>query len=290
MNTAEGKIVVGVDGTEQATRAVRWAAGLASARRLGLVLVHALRVEQIAYGGGIAGPTPLFDFLNEDGKRILDDAVEQARAVNKDLAVETLMPPDSPVPYLLDLSKTARMVVVGGAGESVFGSTISAVVSHADCPVAVVRGTAGPGEGPVVAGVDGSPLSEAALATAFEEASLRGVPLIAVHAWRDTTYDSPTSMARLVVQWESLQDEEERLLAQRLAGWQEKYPDVTIERVLVRDRPRHALLEWSEKAQLVVVGSRGRGGFAGLLLGSVSQALAHHAHCPVLVIRSKADR
>lgn len=290
MSTGAHKIVVGVDGAESALRAVRWAAGLASTRRLGLVIVHALRTEQLAYGGGIAGPTPLFDILAEDGERIVAEAVDEAHAVDATLTVETAMPPDSPVPYLLDSSKTARMIVVGGSGQSLLGSTVSALVSHAECPVLVLRGTTVLADSPVVAGVDGSPPSEQALAAAFEEASVRGVPLVAVHAWRDVTYESPTSMARLAVQWESLQEDEERLLAERLAGWQEKYPDVEIRRVLVRDRPRHALLDWSEKAQLVVVGSRGRGGFTGLLLGSVSQALAHHAKCPVLVVRPRAEQ
>jgi nucleotide-binding universal stress UspA family protein len=117
---------------------------------------------------------------------------------------------------------------------------------------------------------------------------LRSVPLIAVHAWSDVTYDDMYGTARIVAEWESLEEGEERLLAQRLAGWQEKYPDVEIRRDLVRDRPRHALLDWSMEAQLLVVGSRGRGGFRGMLLGSTSQALVQHAQCPVLVVRPES--
>lgn len=299
MNTAERKIVVGVDGTEPGLAAVRWAAAVAARRRLKLLIVHALRADQLAYGAGLAGPAPWYEALAEEGRRVLDEAAEQARAVSPETAVDTVMPTDSPAPYLIDASKSAALVVVGGTGRGFFneltlGSTASAVVAHAHCPVVVMRGkektTAYPAEGPVVVGIDGSPLSEHALEVAFEEASRRDARLVAVHAWRDVTYDDAYGMARLVVQWESLEEEERRLLAQRLAGWQEKYPDVEVERVLVQDQPRHVLLEWSTKAQLVVVGSRGRGGFTGQLLGSTSQALAHHAECPVMVVRPEKPR
>lgn len=294
MNTAGHKIVVGVDGAEPGRAAVRWAARVAAERRLGLLIVHALHLEQFAYGGGLAGPSPWFDDFAAEGQRVLDEAVAEAESAAPGVPVDTAMPTDSPAPYLIDASKTAAMVVVGGTGKGFFaemaiGSTAAAVLSHAHCPVMVLRSRKGtttyPDSGPVVVGIDGSPLSEQALETAFEEASRRNASLVAVHAWSDTTYDDVYGMARLVTQWESIEDEERRLLAERLAGWQEKYPGVAVERVLVRDHPRHTMLEWSAKAQLVVVGSRGRGGFTGLLLGSVSQALAHHAECPVLVVR-----
>ncbi|OXM45476.1 universal stress protein [Amycolatopsis alba] len=296
MSTTGLKIVVGVDGTEPGREAARWAARVAEQRGLGLLIVHALRVEQLSYGGGLAGPAPWFDVLAGEGERIIEEVVQQVRAVAPEVAVDTVMPADSPVPFLIDASKKAVMVVVGGTGRGFFsemtiGSTASAVIAHAHCPVVVIRGRKGtadyPKEGPVVVGVDGSPLSERALEIAFEEASWRNTGLVAVHAWRDVTYDDAFGMARLVVQWETIEDEEKRLLAQRLAGWGEKYPDVDVQRVLVRDKPRHTLLEWSAKAQLVLVGSRGHGGFTGQLLGSTSQALAHHAECPVMVVRTE---
>ncbi|MFK0251607.1 universal stress protein [Amycolatopsis azurea] len=299
MTAALNRIVVGVDGAEPGRAAVRWAAVRAAERGLGLLIVHALHVEQRAYGGGLAGPAPWFDVLAADGRRILDEAVELAGATVSGVRVDTLMPTDSPVAILVDVSKSAAMVVIGGTGKGFFremtiGSTASAIIAHAHCPVVVLRGRKGtanyPETGPVVVGVDGSPLSEQALAAAFEEASRRKASLVAVHAWSDVTYDDVYGMARLVTQWESIEGDERRLLAQRLAGWQEKYPDVAVERSLVRDRPRQVLLEWSAKAQLVVVGSRGRGGFTGLLLGSTSQALAHHAECPVMVVRPRPAR
>lgn len=295
MSVAGHQIVVGVDGGEPGRAAARWAAGYAGERGLGLLLVHALQMERFSYGGGLAGP-PWFDALAAEGQRVLDEAVAEAESAAPGVPVDTVMPPDSPAPFLIDASKSAAMLVVGGSGKGFFaqltiGSTASAVIAHAHCPVVVLRGRKGttsyPGGGPVVVGIDGSPLSERAVETAFEVASRRNAPLMAVHAWMDVTYDDAFGMARLATQWESLEDDERRLLAERLAGWQEKYPDVTVERVLVRDRPRQALLEWSAKAQLVVVGSRGRGGFTGLLLGSTSQALAQHAECPVMVVRPR---
>jgi nucleotide-binding universal stress UspA family protein len=164
------------------------------------------------------------------------------------------------------------------------GSPAVSVAAHGECPVVVVR--AGDDgvirtEGPVVAGVDGSPTSIRALGAAFDEASWRGARLVAVHSWQDSDY-VPEYVA---LGAEPAEEERARVLAESLAGWQEKYPDVEVERVVVKDRPRHQLLERSATAQLVVVGSRGRGGFKGLLLGSTSQALVYHAGCPVLVVR-----
>ena len=169
----------------------------------------------------------------------------------------------------------------GGFGTLVLGSVGSAAAAHAACPVVVVRGESTPTDGPVVVGVDGSRLSEAALAFAIDAAVRRGTSLVAVHAWQDAA--NPRVAA--LIDWKAVAAEEAAVLAERLAGWQEKHPDLTIERRVVRDSPAHELTALSEQAQLVVVGSRGRGGFAGLLLGSVSQALLRHAACPVAVVR-----
>ncbi|WP_020658890.1 universal stress protein [Amycolatopsis benzoatilytica] len=292
-------VLVGIDGSEGADEAVRWAARLAEGRDLELELVHCLQVAGLAYGGGLAGSDVLFEGMQKDGERIAAEARELALSIDPSLEVRTNVYTDSAAALLIDRSRKARMVVVGRTGTGGFtgmlvGATTSAVASHARCPVAVVRGRHGDGpvplDGPVAVGIDGSPNSEAAIATAFEEASFRGVPLVAVHAWVDVVYDSTASTARLMPQWETLQPNEERLLAERLAGWQEKYPDVEVQRRLVRDRPRHALLDESDRAQLVVVGSHGRGGFAGMLLGSTSQAMIHHASCPVLVVRPEPQR
>ncbi|MCU1683046.1 MAG: hypothetical protein JWQ81_3785 [Amycolatopsis sp.] len=294
MSTANRRIAVGVDGAEIGTLAVKWAAQVASERKLELVIVHLTHGEQFVYGGGLSGYPELLDAFREDGLRILEAAEEVAHSIDPALDLDTVLQMDSAARYLIELSSSVRMIVVGASGRSavtsaLLGSTASAVLSHAHCPVAVVRGRTESAmfvpDGPVVVGIDSSPFSEAALEIAFDEASIRAVPLIAVHAWTDAAIDEVYGMSRLSTWWETRADDERRLLAERLAGRQEKYPDVAVERVLARDNPRQVLLDYSAKAQLVVVGSRGRGGFRGLLLGSTSQGLAHHAKCPVLVVR-----
>jgi nucleotide-binding universal stress UspA family protein len=176
---------------------------------------------------------------------------------------------------------------LGAIGRRLLGSISWGLVHHAHCPVAVIHDE-DPlmpypvGQAAVVVGIDGSPASESATAIAFDEASRRGAELVAVHAWSDVTdYEIPD------VAWSTkMRERAEETLAERLAGWQERFPDVSVRRVVTHDRPSHALVEQSESAQLVVVGSHGRGGFAGMLLGSVSAAVAESARMPVLVARS----
>ncbi|MHA6781780.1 universal stress protein [Pseudonocardia saturnea] len=186
----------------------------------------------------------------------------------------------------------AQVVVIGDRGLSrveglLAGSVSVALTTHATCPVVVVRGPDRETVSlPVVVGVDGSPTSESAVGFAYEAAASRRVGLVAVHVWSETVADA--ELAALLDQ-QAIEDGEHRLLAERLAGWAEKFPDVVVERVVTRDGPAHALLAQASRAQLVVVGSRGRGEFAGLVLGSVSNALLHRAPCPVAVARPAPD-
>lgn len=295
-NIVGGRIVAGVDGSASALHATRWAADEAAHRRVPLRLVHAVYASALAYAGGIGLPQDVFDGMEADGHQWLAEAETAARQAHPELDVELVLQTTHPAPTLIDESKNARLVVLGSRGLGGFtgmlaGSTAVALVAHGHCPVAVIRGRtpdeAPPSAGPVVVGVDGSPASESALALAFDEASVRGADLVAVHTWIEISSQSAYAY-QFNVDWEASETRERELLAERMAGWQEKYPDVTVRRVVTRDQPVHSLLEHAADAQLLVVGSRGRGGFSGMLLGSTSQALIYHAPCPLLVVRPAA--
>ncbi|WP_199433761.1 universal stress protein [Qaidamihabitans albus] len=292
-----GPIVVGTDGSESATDAVLWAAEVAARRHRPLRIVHAFTAFQAFYGGALPPSAEVYDTLEAEGKSILAAAQHAAKDEGAG-AVETALLNSDAVPALVGESRSAGMVVLGASGRGGFadmlaGSTAVGVTSHAECPVVVIRrredGTPVRADGPVVVGVDGSPVSEEAIAVAFQEASLRNAPLVAVNAWLDVEYYSAFNEARVYFEGGPHEQDQERILAERLAGWQQTYPDVAVERVVVLDRPRHQLLERSRSASLLVVGSRGRGGFRGLLLGSTSQALIQHAQCPVIVVRHQKE-
>lgn len=291
-----GPVVVGVDGSPPALRAVRWAAREAAGHGVGLRVLHAIGVPEFFPGGAISPSTELFHLLEQDSENVLREAEVAAQEVAPGVDVRSESTTDPPVIALIEASSSARSVVLGESGRGAFtglllGSTTVTLAAHAHCPVIAVRGDVDRGvDAPVVVGVDGSELSEHALGCAFEQAAFRGVRLVAMHAYTDADAKAVFSEARMAHDWEPLDQAEERLLAERLAGWTERYPDVTVERDLVRSKPRERLLEWSESACLLVVGTRGRGGFSGLLLGSTSQALLHHAHCPVLVVRAHPER
>lgn len=284
-----GAVVVGVDGSDTAHRAVRWGAAEAGRRHLPLRLVTAFGWTA-EYPAGHPRPGERYrEVLLDRTRRMLVRAAEAAERQVPGIVVEQELVVGPPIAVLASEARDARLVVIGDRGLGgvtglLVGSVAVALAAHAACPVAVVRGDVTEPDAalPVVVGVDGSPTSEAALAYAYDAAATRGVPLVAVHTWWDVMIDP--AMAPLL-DWEAIEVDERVLLAERLAGWAEKYPDVTVQRIVARDRPARALLEQAAHAQLVVVGSRGRGGVAGLVLGSVGHALLHRAPCPVIVVR-----
>ncbi|MCM2392556.1 universal stress protein [Streptomyces albipurpureus] len=288
-----GPVVVGVDGSQSSLSAVDTAAHEAQIRGVGLHVVHAFIWPKMHVSLGPSAMGPADGGLRNLAVRTLDEAVARARAAAPDVEVTQDLITGEPLAVLEAQSRTASLVVVGSRGMGGFigllvGSTAVHLSTYGRCPVLVVRGAPDP-TGPVLLAADGSPQAEAAVGFAFAEASLRGADLVALHAWGSWSErgdDDPGHPDNLVDDLDRLQSTEERVLAEALSGWQAKYPDVTVRRQLVRNRPRQALIEASGAAQLLVVGARGRGGFAGLLLGSVSQAALHHANCPVAVVRA----
>jgi nucleotide-binding universal stress UspA family protein len=285
-------VLAGVDGSASAERAVTWAAEEAARLRAPLDLVHACGV--IPVHSQVALPRSFHEALADQGREWLDRAAGLARQAAPDVEVSARLRDGFPIEVLLREAESARMLVLGSRGLGGFtgllvGSVAVALAAHGSCPVVVVRGeddAVPPAEGPVVLGVDGSPAGEGAIRFAFDAASRRGVPLVALHTWSDVTMRDLWTTTMPELDWNVLETKERELLAERLAGWQEKYPDVEVRRVVTTSRPARSLIEESRRARLVVVGSRGRGGVRGMLLGSTSQALLHHSHCPVAVVPS----
>jgi len=283
-------ILVGVDGSAESDAAVRWATREAILRDELITLMHV--VAPVVASWPMSRVQANITGWQKENAR---DVIEQARET---LFVEVgEAPPEvhaeveysHVVPALIDASKQARMVVagsrgMGAVGRLLMGSVSAGLVHYAHCPVAVIRAeeaSAANQNAPVLLGIDGSPASEAATAWAFDEASRQGVPLVALHVWSDVGV-----FPILGTDWRKYKSQGEEILAERLAGWQEEYPDVRVRRRLECEQPARWLLEESDHAQLLVVGSHGRGGFAGMTLGSVSAAVAQSAKVPVIVVRS----
>jgi nucleotide-binding universal stress UspA family protein len=284
-------IVVGIDDSPAARLAVQWAARDAELRKIPLTLVHAISPEVSTM---LRTPLPagLMRWQQDHGRRLVDEAlkvVEEASQRGGPAGVHSEILSSAAVPTLVDLSKDAEMVVTGAQGSGrwpgrLLGSVSSGLLRYAHSPVAIIHdqdpAMPYPSQAPVLVGIDGSPASELATAIAFDEASRRHVGVIAQHAWSDLDVSEWPG-----IDWPATQSMAEEVLAERLAGWQEQYPDVQVSRTVVQAQPARQLVEQSEEAQLVVVGSRGRGGFAGMLVGSVSEAVAEMTRVPVIVAR-----
>lgn len=296
---AQRPVVVGVDASPDSVSAVDLGAWEAHRRGRRLRLVNGY-VEPVPYTSiGFAYYDPSEQAQRDQAKRILNDTADDVRRAYPDLEIETVVSAGAPAAVLVEETKDASLAVVGSRGLGGFkglmiGSVSTSLAIHAHCPVIVLRpptegGSAmpkpAPQPGPVVAGVDGSADSVESLGFAFEEASARGVPVIAVYVWWTLPYGNLGPITLRHYDHGEAAAEAERLLAEASAGWVEKYPDVAFERRPVQAmNPTVGLLEASEHAGLLVVGSRGRGGFTGLLLGSTSRELVQRAQCPVAVL------
>lgn len=281
-STPRHAVVVGIDHGPAADRLTDIAVGRAERSQRPLHILHATRL----------GPVPWTIERLSAHEEIARRSHERATHEAPQLAVTYASQIEDPSPALIAASHTASLIVVGAGGHGfpasvVMGATTHQVASHAHCPVMVVPERGGwPVDGPVVVGVDAAEHSVPALELAFAEASMRGAELVPVHTW---WWDEPGPFlagAEDSDEWVEVAETQKLLVAGMLAGWQEKYPDVRVNPTSVRGQAADVLEQVSGNAQLLVVGSRGRGGFAGLLLGSVSSRVLHTAKCPTVVVPS----
>lgn len=271
-------VVVGVDGSPQSALAASWAAADARRRLLPLHLV----------------------LVNDDPARsewadaTTRELAERCRAEAPNVAVTGEVASGHPAEVLIQRSTRASVIVVGSRGLGGFtgallGSVSTAVAMHGSCPVVVVRARAGV-TGPVVVGLDTSPESRVVLEFALEAAAVRGLGLLAMQLWQRPEHDDVFATPIPLPSPAEVQQRMQRRLAEQVAGYGDKYPDVQIQKVAQRGHPVSALTRASRNAELVVVGHRGSGGYSGMLLGSVAAGVLHHSHCPVAVVRINEGR
>jgi len=269
-------IITGYDGSAGSDEALRWAAREAWARRTALTICLAWPAADLL----VLGDWGAHDRVRQLGGDILARGVRLAGSVPDLADVRTVLAEGSPAHVLCERSSSAEMVVVGSRGHgglsgSGLGSVSWQVACHGQGRVVVVRGQWRPvnqAPGPVVVGVDGSPASRDALTFAFEEATLRDVPLIAVCALAD----APGKVGGAA----RMEEDFGRLMTPR----EKEHPEVTVLRQVAFGAPRPALLAAAAEAQILVVGSRGLDGIEGMSLGSVVGALLHHSPCPIAVV------
>ena len=283
-------IIVGIDGSPESDAAVSWAAHDAAIRGLPLTVVHVESPASATWSQAPALEQSPGEQQAESrsllarASKIAQDAIADPAQVH---ITGELLSSINPVPTLVEQSHEAELIVVGSRGRgalsrSILGSVSAGLIRHAHCAVALIRDDPQmpyPATGPVLVGVDGS-TSDLAAAIAFEEASLRHADVLALHTWNDIDMNAIPGY-----DWSPTTSKEGHILDVALAGWRERYPEVSVENRLVSDRAAHALVDASESAQLVVVGTHGSGAFFGMMLGSVSNAVVQAVHRPVIVAR-----
>jgi nucleotide-binding universal stress UspA family protein len=285
-------ILVGYDGSEGSRVALRWALEDGAERGLAVRLMHVVEFPWRVPSESAANGDTVRAVLLDEAESVLDKVAAEAAAVapaGVEVTSTILAGPISGT--LCEESSRASMVVLGRRGMGGFtglpvGSVSVAVATHAGCPVVVVRDDVPPSPNlPIVVGVEESPDARLAVGFAFEEAVARRAALVAVRAW--TPPSSPWRSERWPqnLDIDEVELAERNLASQMLHDWCERYPAVEVSVRTVSATPAHALEIASRDAQLLVVGCRGRGGFHGLLLGSVSLQVLHGARCPVAVVR-----
>lgn len=279
--TEQLPVVVGVDGSAQALAAVRMATREAAWRGVGLRIVHAFIWPLMHVNVG-APPSMPQGGLKHEAERILQQAADTAAATDATVPVSTELITGGATGVMLHEARKANLLVLGDRGLGGFsglllGSVAVHVTSHIETPVLVVRGEQNR-TGPVMLGVDGSP---GAVEAAFVEAGQRGCELLAVRVWHEAQTGIPPVPESYAAELTGERD----LIDTACGSCRQRHPNVRVQQEVRVGPVSRTLIDLSEQAHLMVVGARGRGGFAGLLLGSVSQQLLHHAACPVLVVR-----
>jgi len=291
MSSQTAPVVVAYDGSQASSAALTWATAEAIREHAPLRIVEVF--ELVIVDRPSPGKVVPLAALRTVRERGLEALAESVRLRHPGLHVDTLLLEGAPSPALIEETAQARMLVLGSRGLGGFsgmilGSVAVQVGAHAHCPVVVVPPDTLPtlhNRRRVVVGVDGSKLSAKAIDFAFEQAEAIGGRLVAVHAWNSPFSTYENGRGELMFDNEEVRKASEVLLSEALAGPRSDHPDIAVDVELIPGQPARAILHAGEAADLVVVGSRGRGGFTGLLLGSTSQQVLHHARCPVAIVR-----
>ena len=283
------QIRVGIDVSPASQAALRWAVTEAVAHNAELVVVHAY--DWRVPGASAQTGGPYADIQRAQADALVEAAVRDGGAFAPDVKIRGVTVLGAPGPTLIDGSRLTGLTVVGSRGRGGFaslllGSVSQQVATHANGSLVVVRGRPDIAGGPIVVGVDGSSASDYAIGVAFEEAIARHAGVVAVHVYSPARPSWGMDVPPYIEDPVQRRDDEQRYLADNIAPWRDKYPDVPVESVVLDGHVAGVMVGLSSSAQLAVVGTRGHGGFAGLLLGSVGLQLLHHADCPVLIARS----
>lgn len=287
-------IVVGIDGSEHGLHALDWAVSTAAQRRWPVRLVNAFEPDRYILGMPSPGSTDESDAVHS---AMLLDAAQKHLEMHHHIDVEVALVSrrGAVVPTLLNELEHARMLVLGRRGvgrftELVLGSVSAACAAHGRAPVVVVppAWTASrPITGTVVLGTDASELGEAAVGFAFEEASWRDARLDIVHTW-----EFPSPYGWEIAGWNGAaewQAQAECAVAESVAGWREKYPDVEVRVMVEHAHPVQNLIQHGSTADLLVLGGRPHSELIGALARSTQAAVLHHAECPVAVVHAATD-
>lgn len=296
MDTPSGNgIVVGIDGSDSALNAARWAGCLAQRIREPLRLVHVHELRREHRHEHERDREREREQGAEESGAMLAAATSAVREVADDIGIEPISSDGEPDRLLIDLSASARMIVLGHTTTTEWESMVQhsdvvSVSNHAVCPVVTWRSLDGfhpPDDRPILVGMDGTDLSIAAVEHAYAVAAALGAPLVAIHTWSEESTFTYGEASRFT-DWTAYIDRMKAHMTDRLGRFAERYPDVEVSQRIEHGRPDIHLIDESPTAQLVVVGSHGRSAAAAAVLGSTSQGLIHHSSCPVMICRARS--